>query len=422
MHAEIIAIGDEITSGQLLDTNTQWLSRKLTAMGIRVLYHTAVGDDLQACADVFRRAIARGDVVIATGGLGPTADDLTREAIARAVGRPLVHNAEALEHILALFARLRRKMPERNACQAMFPEGADVVHNPHGTAPGIDIEVPRELGTPCRLIALPGVPAELEEMWADSVADRLAGLDSGRVIRHRKIKCFGAGESQIEAMLPDLIRRGRQPTVGINASRGTIILRITAEGATEEACQAAIEPTIATIHDHLGRLVYGEGDDELQDAVVRLLRERNQTLATVEWGTAGMLAEWLAAVPGVGDSYRGGLVMTGETAPEGVFGEGWLGQSAAVPQEAEESVCQERLVRAMADACRRRFDSGYALAVGRLPDSNPKPGHPGEVWFALAGPDGATAKKHPFTGHPALRKIFCARRALNFVRLALLPV
>src|SRR4030042_1104110 len=144
MHAEIIAIGDEITSGQLLDTNTQWLSQQLEERGVRVLYPTTVGDELDACAGVFRAAIARADVVLATGGLGPTSDDLTREAIARAVGRELVLDPKALEHVREMFARRRRQMPERNEQQALFPAGARMVHNPNGTAPGIDLEVPRQ--------------------------------------------------------------------------------------------------------------------------------------------------------------------------------------------------------------------------------------------------------------------------------------
>ena len=176
MHAEIIAIGDEITSGQLLDTNTQWLSQRLEELGVRVLYHSTVGDELAPCVEVFRQAIDRADVVVATGGLGPTADDLTREALAEATGRPLQLDADALEHIRAMFARRKRPMPPQNELQAMFPAGSRVVRNPHGTAPGIDLEVPRAGRSPCRIICLPGVPAEMVEMWHDSVAATIRGF------------------------------------------------------------------------------------------------------------------------------------------------------------------------------------------------------------------------------------------------------
>ena len=296
MQAEILAIGDEITGGQLLDTNSQWLSQRLAALGIRVLYHTTVGDELDPCVAVFRQAIERADIVVATGGLGPTADDLTREALALAVDRPLELYPEALEHIRQLFARRKREMPKRNELQAMFPSGSRVVPNPNGTAPGIDLEIPRNGRNACRFICLPGVPAELREMWDIYVSDALRAMGAGQhFIVRRNIKCFGAGESQIESLLPDLIRRDHIPRVGITASRATITLRIAAEGATEAECNEQIDATVATIHKCLGTLVYGEGDDELQDAVVRLLGEKGKTLATAEVATAGLLAQLLGS-------------------------------------------------------------------------------------------------------------------------------
>ncbi|HXT58752.1 MAG TPA: competence/damage-inducible protein A, partial [Pirellulales bacterium] len=174
MIAEVISIGDELTSGQRLDTNSQWLSQRLGEIGVPVLYHTTVADDLEANVRVFRQAVERADVVIATGGLGPTADDLTREALAQLIGAELVLDDASLAHIRALFSRRKREMPERNLVQAMFPAGARVVFNPHGTAPGIDLEVPPPLGRPSRIFALPGVPAEMIEMWDETVAGRLS--------------------------------------------------------------------------------------------------------------------------------------------------------------------------------------------------------------------------------------------------------
>ncbi|MBN2475912.1 MAG: CinA family nicotinamide mononucleotide deamidase-related protein [Pirellulales bacterium] len=414
MHAEVIAIGDEITSGQLLDTNTQWLSQRLEELGIRVLYHTTVGDEIQPCADVFRRAVARADVVVATGGLGPTADDLTREAIALAAGRELVLDPHALKHVRDMFARRQRQMPERNERQAEFPDGATMIDNPNGTAPGIALELPREGVGPCRLFALPGVPPEVHEMWHGSVADALRQFGADRkVVRHRRLKCFGAGESHVEAMLPDMIRRGRTPRVGINASKTTIILRITAEGVTEQECDAAMEPTIATIRQCLGNLVFGQDDDELQDAVVRLLRRQNRTLATVEWGTAGMVAQWLGdAAEGKG-LFLGGLVTTSAAALHDVLG---VDQQLLAPHSATSA----EAVAAMARSCRDRFGADYALAVGRFPEFDPTAAEPNPVFMALAVADGVQVKSYPFAGHPATLKIFCGKRALNTVRLAML--
>jgi nicotinamide-nucleotide amidase len=414
MRAEIIAIGDEITSGQLLDTNTQWLSQRHEELGIRVLYHTTVGDELDPMAEVFRQAIERADVVVATGGLGPTADDLTRHALAEATGRELIVDREMLEEIRRLYARRRRVMPKQNEQQAMFPEGSQAVPNPHGTAPGIAMEVPREGQEPARVFLLPGVPAEMREMWRQTVAGALRQAGAGqRVVRHRIIKCFGAGESNVESMLPDLIRRGQIPRVGINASKTTIILRISAEGASEEECDAVIEPTVATIRNCLGSLVFGEGDDELEHAVVRLLRERQKTLATAEWGTAGLVCDWLADVPESDGVYLGGVVVADESS---------LRRVLEVPQEliSGHTAVSADVAQAMAAGCRERFGSDYALAVSRFPESGPSGSAPKPMFIALAGEQGVEVKRFPYSGHPAILKIFSAKRALNVARLALL--
>lgn len=422
MQAEVISIGDEITSGQLLDTNSQWLSTRLAEMGIRVLYHTTVGDDLPAQSAVFRQAIERADVVLLTGGLGPTADDLTRQALAAATGRPLQMREEALEHIHRLFRRRQRQMPKRNESQAFFPAGSRIIHNPHGTAPGIDMQIERDglkrdgPGA-CRLFALPGVPAEMREMWDGSVLRALRQIGAGRrLIVHKKISCFGAGESQIEAMLPDLIRRGRVPSVGITASRTVIILRISAAGCSEEECRAAMGPTIETINECLGDLVFGQDDEQLQDALLRLLHRRSQTLATAEWGTAGLLTRWLSTAADGKDHFLGGIVAWGESLPAA------LDLPAGVlPKNLGDETAVEELVRQMATACRRRFSSDLGLAIGPFPTvARSAGGGPATVIAALAVPDGVLTKSLPLGIHPALRETFCANNALNFVRLMLL--
>lgn len=410
MHAEILAIGDEITSGQLLDTNSQWLSLRLEELGIRVLYHATVGDELEPLAEVFKLACARSDVVIATGGLGPTADDLSRDALALAAGVPLVLDPAALEHVRQLFARRKRPMPAQNERQALFPKGSRVVPNPHGTAPGIDFDMPRPGAAPSRIFVLPGVPAEMIEMWEQTVAGALRGLGAGgRMIRHRRIKCFGAGESQIEAVLPDMIRRGRSPRVGINASQTTIILRITAEGASETECQAAMEPTVETIRKSLSTLVYGEEDEELQDVVLRLLGEKQQTMATLEWGTAGLIADWLGAAADPGP-FLGGMVVASETG---------LLQVLDLPADliARHGARSGEVAGAMAVACRERFAADYGLAIGPFPAFEATSPEPKPAFIALAAAGGVTLKPIPFAGHPATLKVLCAKHALNMLRL-----
>ncbi|RMG03132.1 MAG: CinA family nicotinamide mononucleotide deamidase-related protein [Planctomycetota bacterium] len=413
VQAEVISIGDEITSGRILDTNSQWLSLRLAdELGVRVLYHTTIGDELQAMVHAFRQAIDRSDVVVTTGGLGPTADDLTRVALANAVGRPLEKNAQALEHVREIFRRRNRPMPERNEIQALFPHGAEPIANPNGTAPGIALTIPRDGREPCRFFCLPGVPVEMREMWPE-VRDRLkaAGI-GGKTIVRRDIKCFGAGESNIEAMLPDLIRRGRHPTVGINASKNTIILRITAEGDSEEECRRAIEPVAETIYRCLGDLVFGEGDDELEDVVVRLLRNRNRTLATTEWNTAGMLAEWLKRADGDRSVYAGGLVLARPDEVEHALHLPEIGNDLA-------SLSTLSGAERMATETRKLFAVDTALVAAPF-DPMPGSDRPRSMAVAVAGDEGVISREVALWGHPAYLTIAAAKHALNTLRLHLL--
>jgi nicotinamide-nucleotide amidase len=412
MIGEVISIGDELASGQRLDTNSQWLSERLGELGVRVVYHATVADDLEAGVCVFETAIARSDVIVATGGLGPTADDLTRETLARVSGRELVLDEPTLEHIRRLFARFKRDMPERNRVQALFPAGSRIIPNPNGTAPGIQLDVGRPAGGTCRIFALPGVPAEMFEMFKqDVVPGVLERASQPRIIRHRRIKCFGAGESHVEAMLPDLIRRGRRPSAGITVSDATITLRITADGATAEECLTAAEPTAALIREMLGSLVFGEEDDELEDAVLRLLIQANKTLATIECATAGTLARWLARAARGRSNYLGGEVIH---APEML--ERLLGDS---PLAAGRVAASREVAEALATTWRARSGADYALAVGPFATegaNNPEVPY----YFALATPEKVTVKASGQIGHPSIWIPRAAKSALNLLRLTLL--
>ena len=261
MHAEIISIGDELTSGQRLDTNSQWLSTRLGELGVTMMYHTTVADNLEANVQVFQQAAERADLVIATGGLGPTADDLTREVIAAVAGVELDFLPSVFAHIENMFARRKRPMPERNRVQAMFPRGSRVIPNPAGTAPGIDIDIPRQENGPRVFLHCPACRPRCSKCGSKPWPRPLPTCSAApQVIRHKQIKCFGVGESDLEAMLPDLIRRGRDPQVGITVSGATITLRITAAGATADECYRKMEPTIDTIHRMPGRFGFRRGN------------------------------------------------------------------------------------------------------------------------------------------------------------------
>lgn len=385
MRAEVIAIGDELITGQRLDTNSQWLSERLTELGVDVAYHTTVGDQMATNIEVFRTAISRADLVIATGGLGPTADDLTRQALAEAAEVDLFQDDASLRHIEQLFASRGRTMPERNRLQALFPRGARPIPNPNGTAPGIQMTIERNGATASHVSCLPGVPAEMFEMWNATVAPAIVALmRSPRIIRHRRIKCFGVGESQLEAMLPaGLIERGREPRVGITVSGATITLRITAAGATESDCYAAMEETVKAIHTSIGTIVFGDEDDELEHAVVRLLRQQGKTLATRESATDGLIAGWLSVADPSGDVFKGGEVVRS--------GGSQVGEAKAVAQ---------------------RFHANIGLAVGAIDGS--------DVGVELFTTAGDLRKRFSTAGHPAILKPRVAKQALNLLRVRLL--
>ncbi|GIX01541.1 MAG: hypothetical protein KatS3mg112_0478 [Thermogutta sp.] len=415
MRGEIIAIGDEITSGRILDTNSQWLSVRLEDLGIRVLFHTVVGDELQAMVAVFRQAVDRSDVVITTGGLGPTADDLTREALANATGRQLVEYPEALEHIRRFFQARQRPMPERNRVQAAFPAGSDMIHNPRGTAPGIFLAVPRDGRSPCYFFCLPGVPSEMREMWPQ-VEERLRRLGAGReYILHRDIKCFGAGESQVEAMLPDLIRRGRDPLVGINASQNTIILRISTRGANREECEAKVEPVVRTIYSILGDLIFGENETELQDVVIAQLRAQHLSLALLETTTAGLVSEWLSGAEKTQhQTYRGALIVEDLSTAEKV-----LAGVSNRPQPAENGGPDSALGVSPASLAHRvaqLFGTEIGVVAGPLRFLN-EDGTLAEFSLAVCQGQRVLEKTIRFSSHPDFRQITVAKHILNTLRL-----
>ena len=413
MQAEVIAIGDELTTGQRLDTNSQWLSTQLGLLGIPVLFHTTVCDTLEAGVEAFRIAAARCELVVATGGLGPTADDLTRDVLAAVSGQPLELSAAALEAVESRFARRAVTMPESNRRQAMFPRGTRIIPNPDGTAPGIDLDVRRPDGGTSRIIALPGVPSEMREMWRGTVEAALAAMlpDAG-VFVHRRIKCFGAGESAVEAMLPDLIRRGRDPLVGITAHEATITLRIVARGRDEAECLAKIAPTERTIRECLGPHVYGVEDDEVEDAAVRALAGAGQTLGTIEIGTEGRVAACLAQA----EAKRHAAVPSHSHGPApAVYRGGTVLPTAAGVQAERESAAS---MKSLADRARAERGATLGLAIGAA-----RPGPDGRSVLMIALSDGQRVEQveHMLGGGPTLALSRAAKTAVDLVRRTLEP-
>jgi nicotinamide-nucleotide amidase len=411
MKTEILSIGSELTSGQNLDTNSQWLSRRLAEIGVPVGWHTIIADDFDDNVQAFRIAAQRASLVIATGGLGPTQDDLTREVLARVANVELVFHEPSFEHIRAMFEKRNRRMPEKNRVQAMFPAGAEVVENDRGTAPGIWMS----LGE-CIVVAMPGVPSEMFHMFEMQVKPRLLKLGiGGGVLIQRKINCFGAGESAVEEKLLDVTRRDHVPQVGITVSDATISLRILAHAADPGAAQAQITPVEKKIRERLGDLVFGTDEEDLQDVVVRFLLEKHCTLATAESVTGGMLAERIVTVPGSSGCFLGGIVSYDNRIKTGLLG-------VPEPIIAEYGAVSPQVVRAMAEACRVRLRSDYGLStVGLAGPGGATPDKPiGLVYVALAWEGGCVSHSFNWSGTRDEIRSRTAKLALNTLRLHLL--
>lgn len=299
--AAILSIGDELAIGQSLDTNAMWLADRLTAMGIRIVEHRTVADDLAGITATITELAARVPAVIATGGLGPTADDLTRQALADAMGEALVEDAEALQ-VLEELEHLRKRVltPERRS-QALRPASASCIANPTGSAPGLAAKVGA-----CDVFCLPGPPREMHPMFETTVVPALHPPE-GRVVRTRILRTFGLPESDVAARLGSLMGRDRNPLVGTTASGGIVSIRIRAEGDAAWA-DAAMQESEAAARAAAGEFVFAEGEVALAAAVLDLLRAKDETVVVAESCTGGLVGAMISAIPGASDCFFGGWI------------------------------------------------------------------------------------------------------------------
>lgn len=374
--AELIAVGTELLLGNIANTDAQTISQGLSALGINVFYHTVVGDNPQRLKDAVAIAKGRADVIITTGGLGPTCDDLTKQVLAEIFGKPLVFDQATADRISAFFDSLHpgRPMTANNLQQAMLPEGCTIFTNDWGTAPGCAFEAEG-----VRVLMLPGPPAECAPMFRHRALPYLAALGEGTIVS-RALRIFGMGESAVEDLLRDKMNEMKNPTLAPYAKEGEVELRITAKAATEEEARALIAPVERGLRTLLGSVVYGADVRSIEETVLALLREQGLTLGSAESCTGGLIAKRMTDLPGASAVFVGGVVSYAESVKRNVLGvsETLLEQYGAVsPQVAQ----------AMAEGARKVLGCDLAVAATGVagPDSDRRGNPVGLVYVALAG-------------------------------------
>ena len=402
---EILCVGTELLLGNIVNSNAQALSRELSGLGLNVLYHSVVGDNpgrLKAAVDQARK---RADVIVTTGGLGPTCDDLTKQTLAECFGKKLVFHPECARAIEAYFKRMGR---ENNLSQAYLPEGCSILDNAWGTAPGCAFQ-----SGGAYVVMLPGPPRECLPMFKERAAPWLARLSEG-VIRSRTLRVFGSTESGVEAIFRDRMNELTNPTLAPYAKEGEVELRITAKADTAQAADALIAPVEEEVRSVLGDLVYGADVSGLEQVVLELARARGLTLGTAESCTGGLIAKRLTDIPGSACVFKGGVVSYHCEVKAGV-----LGVDQALLDE-KGAVCAE-VAKEMALGAKKALGCDLAVAVTGVagPDPDERGNPVGLVYTALAAPGGTWVKKLDLAAPGARRdriRTLAANHALDMAR------
>ena len=406
--AELIAGGTERLLGNIANTDAQILSKELSALGINVFHHSVVGDNPQRLREVVETARGRADLIITTGGLGPTCDDLTKNVLAECFGKKLVFNREAALRMEAYFKKLHPdsgKMTENNYQQAYLPEGCVPFQNDWGTAPGCGFEV-----NGVRVVMLPGPPSECAPMFRERAVPFLQDWTDG-VIASRTLRIFGMGESAVEAQLREHMNAMKNPTLAPYAKEGEVELRLTAKADSEEAAQALMAPAEAALRRRFGQLIYGVDVPSLESVCLELLKERSLTVSVAESCTGGLLAQRLTDLPGASAAFKGGVVSYWSQVKHDVLN---------VPNDLlfQYGAVSEPVARAMAEGVRTLTGSDLALAVTGVagPDPDDRGNPVGLVYVSIAGQGETFVRVIHAAGPRARIRHLAANHALDLLR------
>lgn len=407
MIAELVTTGSELLLGQIVNTNAAYMASELNKIGVDVCFQTTVGDNRARMKEVLTHALSRADLVITSGGLGPTRGDITKEVSAEVMGRTLALNDECAVRLREHFARVGREMTDNNLRQAMIPDGAHIFVNHAGTAPGVAIEQDGKL-----LVNLPGPPSEMKDMLHRSLLPfLLEKYGAEYMIVSRVLHTFGVGESKLETIIDDLVRAQKNPTLALLVRPTGVIIRITAKAADEAAARQLIAPMEEEIRRRLGDAVYGADEEALEEIVGRDLKARGGTVATAESCTGGLVASRLTDIAGSSDYVKGGIVS---------YTDEVKGEALGVDREllAAHGAVSEPVARAMAEGTRRvlRADYGVSTTGFAGPGGGTEQNPVGTVYIAVAGPNGTQAEKHIFTGTRTQVKFRASQAALAMLR------
>jgi nicotinamide-nucleotide amidase len=405
MKAEILAVGTELLMGQISNTNAQYISSKLPDVGIGVYYHSVVGDNPNRLQESLKTALERCDVVITTGGLGPTQDDLTKETIAGVFGKKLVLHEESLNSIKSFFNRIGRQMTHNNEKQAYMPEDSIILKNNNGTAPGCIIEQGSKV-----IVMLPGPPSEMKPMFDDYVMPYFNNKCEF-LIESKFLRVFGIGESAMETLIIDLIDGQTNPTIATYAKEGEVTLRVSAKVKVGEDSEKILKPVIDEIKKRAGDCLYSETGQNLDSLVANLLLEKDITIATAESCTGGLIAETLTNFPGISKVFVGGAVTYANEAKEEILGvnKQTLEQYGAVSRETAIE---------MSEGVRKRFSTDIGISITGIagPDGGTVEKPVGLVYIGLASESGTITKELRLSGDRMRIRTVTALHVFDMIR------